>query len=224
MHIDDRKLIAYVEGQLSPAGRAEVEAAVAADPVLGVRLEEQRLLRAAERQAQDNVVKLADRRKPATAPRSPLKLAWPTWASPVALVMAGLMGGYFLSQQAAGEVTAGMDGALVAQSRLARTLDSNLAGATGPIQIGHSFKATDGRYCRTFQVPARRVAGVACREGPRWIVRAFIDTPAPGKVFDGRPTISVTAPAILAAADAMTEGPPLDRQSEIAAKARRWRD
>nr|QQZ48706.1 hypothetical protein JKL49_14625 [Phenylobacterium glaciei] len=35
MKIDDRKLIAYVDGELDAFGRAEVEAAVAADPVLG---------------------------------------------------------------------------------------------------------------------------------------------------------------------------------------------
>ena len=45
MKIDDRKLIAYVDGELDAAGRAEVEAAIAADPVLGVRLDEHRLLR-----------------------------------------------------------------------------------------------------------------------------------------------------------------------------------
>ncbi len=246
MKIDDRKLIAYVDGELDAFGRAEVEAAVAADPVLGVRLEEHRLLRAkvggayagvaqesvpaqlmAAAQAgakAGNVVKLADRRKPPPVAKPQIKLALPAWSSVAATLMVGVVAGYVISQQNAGVLAPSMDGALVARGALAKALDNNLSASSGPARLGISFKTADGRYCRTFQADAQRIAGVACHEGPRWIARMTTAAPAPTKAFDYRTAASATAPAVLAAVDGMIEGEPLDRAGEITAKARRWRN
>ena len=248
MKIDDRKLIAYVDGELDAFGRAEVEAAVAADPVLGVRLEEHRLLRAkvggayagvaqesvpaqlmAAAQAgakagPDNVVKLADRRKPPPVAKPKIKLALPAWSSVAATLMVGVVAGYVISQQNAGVLAPSMDGALVARGSLAKALDNNLSASSGPARLGISFKTADGRYCRTFQADTQRIAGIACHEGPRWIARMTTAAPAPTKAFDYRTAASATAPAVLAAVDGMIEGQALDRSGEIAAKARRWRD
>ncbi|MBR7619664.1 anti-sigma factor [Phenylobacterium sp. 20VBR1] len=246
MKIDDRKLIAYVDGELDAFGRAEVEAAVAADPVLGVRLEEHRLLRAkvggayagvaqesvpaqlmAAAQAgakAGNVVKLADRRKPPPVAKPQIKLALPAWSSVAATLMVGVVAGYVISQQNAGVLAPSMDGALVARGALAKALDSNLSASSGPARLGISFKTADGRYCRTFQADAQRIAGIACHEGPRWIARMTTAAPAPTKAFDYRTAASATAPAVLAAVDGMIEGEPLDRAGEITAKARRWRN
>ncbi|CAN5447202.1 hypothetical protein BH10PSE5_BH10PSE5_19770 [soil metagenome] len=246
MKIDDRKLIAYVDGELDAFGRAEVEAAVAADPVLGVRLEEHRLLRAkvggayagvaqesvpaqlmAAAQAgakAGNVVKLADRRKPPPVAKPQIKLALPAWSSVAATLMVGVVAGYVISQQNAGVLAPSMDGALVARGALAKALDNNLSASSGPARLGISFKTADGRYCRTFQADAQRIAGVACHEGPRWIARMTTAAPTPTKAFDYRTAASATAPAVLAAVDGMIEGEPLDRAGEITAKARRWRN
>lgn len=246
MKIDDRKLIAYVDGELDAFGRAEVEAAVAADPVLGVRLEEHRLLRAkvggayagvaqesvpaqlmAAAQAgakAGNVVKLADRRKPPPVAKPQIKLALPAWSSVAATLMVGVVAGYVISQQNAGVLAPSMDGALVARGALAKALDNNLSASSGPARLGISFKTADGRYCRTFQADTQRIAGVACHEGPRWIARMTTAAPAPTKAFDYRTAASATAPAVLAAVDGMIEGEPLDRAGEITAKARRWRN
>lgn len=246
MKIDDRKLIAYVDGELDAFGRAEVEAAVAADPVLGVRLEEHRLLRAkvggaysgvaqesvpaqlmAAAQAgakAGNVVKLADRRKPPPVAKPQIKLALPAWSSVAATLMVGVVAGYVISQQNAGVLAPSMDGALVARGALAKALDNNLSASSGPARLGISFKTADGRYCRTFQADAQRIAGIACHEGPRWIARMTTAAPAPTKAFDYRTAASATAPAVLAAVDGMIEGEPLDRAGEITAKARRWRN
>lgn len=246
MKIDDRKLIAYVDGELDAFGRAEVEAAVAADPVLGVRLEEHRLLRAkvggayagvvqesvpaqlmATAQAgakAGNVVKLADRRKPPPVAKPQIKLALPAWSSVAATLMVGVVAGYVISQQNAGVLAPSMDGALVARGALAKALDNNLSANSGPARLGISFKTADGRYCRTFQADAQRIAGIACHEGPRWIARMTTAAPAPTKTFDYRTAASATAPAVLAAVDGMIEGEPLDRAGEITAKARRWRN
>ncbi|WP_340646258.1 anti-sigma factor [Phenylobacterium sp.] len=248
MKIDDRKLIAYVDGELDAFGRAEVEAAVAADPVLGVRLEEHRMLRAkvsgayaavvqesvpaqlmAAAQAgakpdPNNVVTLADRRKPSPVVKPQMKVSLPAWSSAAATLMVGVVAGYLISQQNAGVLAPSMDGALVARGGLAKALDNNLSANSGPTRLGISFKTADGRYCRTFQADAQRMAGIACHEGPRWIARMTTAAPAPSKSFDYRPAASATAPAVLAAVDGMIEGDPLDRAGEMAAKARRWRD
>ena len=45
MSIPDETLMAYADGELEPAQRAEVEAALAADPTLVVRVEQHRALR-----------------------------------------------------------------------------------------------------------------------------------------------------------------------------------
>ena len=248
MKIDDRKLIAYVDGELDAAGRAEVEAAVAADPVLGVRLDEHRLLRgkvagayarvadesvparlmaaaqAGARANADNVVKLADRRKPPPPPKVSRPVAWPAWGSMAATLMVGVVAGYLLSQQTPAAMAPGFDGALVARGGLAKALDNNLSATSGPVRLGLSFKTADARYCRTFQVDAQRTAGIACREGARWVARMTTEAPRPAQGFDYRTAATATSPAVLAAVDAMIEGEPLDRQGEIAAKARRWRD
>ena len=247
MKIDDRKLIAYVDGELDAVGRAQVEAAVAADPVLGVRLEEHRLLRskvagayagvaqesvpaqlmaaaqAAAKVDPDNVVKLADRRKPPPVAKPPVKVSLPAWSSVAATLMVGVVAGYLISQQNAGVLAPSMDGSLVARGGLARALNNNLSASSGPARLGLSFKTSDGRYCRTFQADPQRIAGIACREGPRWIARMTTAAPAPTKTHDYRMAASATAPAVLAAVDGMIEGEPLDRAGEMAAKARRWR-
>ncbi|MDO8322828.1 MAG: anti-sigma factor [Phenylobacterium sp.] len=247
MKIDDRKLIAYVDGELDAVGRAQVEAAVAADPVLGVRLEEHRLLRskvagayagvaqesapaqlmaaaqAAAKLDPDNVVKLADRRKPPPVAKPQVKVSLPAWSSVAATLMVGVVAGYLISQQNAGVLAPSMDGSLVARGGLARALNNNLSASSGPARLGLSFKTADGRYCRTFQADAQRIAGIACREGPRWIARMTTAAPAPTKTHDYRMAASATAPAVLAAVDGMIEGEPLDRAGEMAAKARRWR-
>src|SRR5689334_9460733 len=45
MTIPDETLMAYADGELEPAQRAEVEAAIAADPQLAARVEQHRALR-----------------------------------------------------------------------------------------------------------------------------------------------------------------------------------
>lgn len=243
--IDDARLIAYVDGELDARGRAEVEASLAADPLLASRLARHRELKirlartfdpvaleatperlrvAAGGRGQagpDNIVRLADRRNPPKV-KTARNWKWPSWSPIAASLAVGAVAGYGLSHQNAGPLASRPDGALAARGDLAQALERNPAGVTGPIKIGLSFRTAD-RYCRTFQMDARRLAGVACKEGPGWVARmttvAVADAPPPGY----RTAASSISPAVLTAVGQMMVGQSLDKAGEDAARARGWR-
>jgi hypothetical protein len=115
---------------------------------------------------------------------------------------------------------------LVAQGGLAQALDRNLASApesAAPIRVGLSFKARDGRYCRTFTVAASSLAGLACREGLAWDIRAAVFTRSASTEGAYRTAAASTPAPIVAAVQDLIEGSPLDAKGEAEAKARGWR-
>jgi hypothetical protein len=241
MIIDDGRLIAFLDGELDAADRAEVEAALSLDPLLAARLAKLRSVRARisevyaplaedavhERVAngRDNVVRLADRRQPPSPSRPKLNLKWPAWGGLAATFAGGLVLGYAAAHEGGGVLSLRGDGVLMARGDLVRALNENRAGEAGPIRIGTSFKAADQRYCRTFQVETRRVAGVACREGPGWVARMTatdLDAKAGGPT--SAPTASGMPSSVQTAAAAMAVGAPLDEAAERLARARGWKD
>ncbi len=222
--IDDARLIAYVAGELNARARAEVEAALAIDPLLASRLarhrdQQSRGVQTAALEAMPkrrraggriedspaNIVRLADRRK---APR--VKIAqpfkWPSWSPIVLILGAGVIGGYVLAQTSAGPLAARPDGALAAHGALAQALERDPADSAGKVRL--SFRTAD-RYCRVFQV--EDLAGVACKQGPNWIARMTIRAQGPA-----------LPPAVLTAVGQMMVGRSLSRPDEDAARARRW--
>jgi hypothetical protein len=85
-----------------------------------------------------------------------------------------------------------------------------------------TFRDAQGRYCRTFQSAADRLAGLACRGDGRWrVTTATAWTAAPGP--DYRTAASATPPEVLAAVDRMLEGETLDSSQEKAARDADWR-
>lgn len=95
-----------------------------------------------------------------------------------------------------------------------------LAGATtgqgaGPVRIALTFKDRGGLYCRAYQAtgPAP-TAGVACREASGWKVRM---SSVAGPAGAGAPA------AVMAAANAMIAGQPLDATGEARARAAGWK-
>jgi len=223
--IDDAKLIAYVAGELNARGRAEVEAALAVDPLLASRLGRHRDRRlqgevavgaepkrrragGAAEAVPGNIVRLADRRRPARAKASrPFK--WPSWSGVVASLGVGMVGGYLLSHQTSGPLSVRADGALVASGALARALETATAEPPSPVKL--SFRSPDS-YCRAFLVEARSLAGVACKRGPDWIARMTVRAPG-----------AILPPAVLTAVGEMMVGRSLDRAGEEAARAKGWR-
>ena len=243
--IDDARLIAYVDGELDARGRAEVEAALAADPLLAARLARHRELKirlartfdpvaleavperlraaAGASSGPDNVVRLADRRTPPRV-KTVRPFKWPAWSPIAASLAVGVIAGYALSHQDAGPLSARSDGVLAVQGDLARALDSDPTGEAGPIRVGLSFR-TAANYCRAFQMDARRLAGVACKEGPGWVARMTTTTaPVAGPQPAYRTAASALPPAVLTAVGQMMVGQSLDRAGEDRARAKGWRN
>jgi hypothetical protein len=225
----DERLIAYLDGELPPAERVRFEAEMAADPALARQVARQRAL--AARIAGAYVPVLSEPVPPrliavasAANDRGP---GWPrvakrapTWLAMAACLLVGVLAGRALWPES-GALTA-QGGALVARSGLAKALTTQLAADSGPIQVGLSFRARDGRYCRTFQSPADRLAGLACHDGARWVADATFAWTAPTQPTF-RTAASATPPAVLAAVDAMISGDAFDAEQERAARDVGWR-
>jgi hypothetical protein len=144
-----------------------------------------------------------------------------------AVAAVGLFVAVGLNRPAALYATQG--GALVAQAGLDRALTHHLAadpgGAGQPIQVGLSFRARDGDYCRTFSVmQAASVSGVACREGQAWAIRAVvIGPPHAAASGDYRTAASALPEPVMDAVNDLIAGAPLDAQAEAKARASGWR-
>jgi hypothetical protein len=247
MTIPVEKIMAYVDGELDADSRAEVEAAAAADPDVAAALsrhealrrrvadahadvlhepppaELEALIRGANlRQGPPEVVELSARRAQRSRPTL-------TRAQPWALLAAGFAAGLlvmtvFANRSPALYTTHGRQ--LTAQGQLARALDHDLASdpaaSAGPVRVGLSFKARDGRYCRTFNA-APALAGVACREGPAWNIRTAVFTQSKPAETPYRTAAATTPAPVLSAVQDMIDGAPLDAGAEKGAQARGWR-
>ncbi|MFP5330263.1 MAG: anti-sigma factor family protein, partial [Alphaproteobacteria bacterium] len=131
---DDDRLMAFLDGELDEAGRAEVEAAIAADPALAARLEAQRRLRdrlrahygpVADEPVPDRLRSLIETN---VVPfRPPHRAARPAWQLPAAIaasLVLGILGGRILP---GGGPVALDDGRLEARGALAAALQTQLA-------------------------------------------------------------------------------------------------
>lgn len=223
----DERLVAYADGELPADQIAQFEAELAADPGLAQAVERHRALArrlsAAYAPVLDEPVPSrltsAVRQQPATR-RGP-----PQWAAMAACLVVGVAAGVALTRYAgpqAGPIAA-RDGGLVATGRLETALTSQLASQTGPIKLGLTFRTAAGRYCRTFQSPADRLAGLACREPAGWTLQATARMAPAQTQSEYRTAGSDTPGAILAAVDGLIVGDPLDAAAERAARDGGWK-
>jgi hypothetical protein len=183
MAIDDDMLMAFVDGELDEVNRARVERAVAEDPALKARLEQQQRLRdrltahygpVAEEEVPErframletNIVSLS-----AARPR-PARPLWQALAALAATLVLGLaIGRTLLAPAPAVGPFAVEGGTMMARGELAETLETQLASAQprdAATRIGVTFVNNDGRACRTFD--SRAAAGIACRGDNGWQV------------------------------------------------------
>jgi len=249
MNINEDTLLAYADGELDAATRAQVEAAIAADPALARRVQQHqalrgmlsaaydpvldepipsRLLAAAQAPAQGAaVVDLASERaarKPATLRRS---WSWTEWGAMAACLMVGLFAGRGLLLSPPGEDIVNRGGQWVAGGSLAQSLSSQLASvepADAPVKIGLSFLSRGNEYCRTFLLRSDNTAGLACRQGDGWRLRVLAQDGAPaGDASRMRMAASPLPAAVLRAVDEQMQGAPLDAEGERAALQRGWR-
>jgi hypothetical protein len=215
---------AYVDGELTSAERAAFEADMAADPLLAAQVEQQSKLagRIAATYAPILAEPIPGRLHPRTSTADE-RLVWrvglPQWAAMAASLLVGVVAARAFWPEQAALVIRGEH--LEAQGDLARALNTQLASSDGPVRIGLSLRARDGRYCRTFESPRDKLAGLACHEGGRWVAEVTQTwNPAPKTAY--RTAASAISPAVLAAVDAIISGATLDAAHERLARDSGW--
>ena len=228
MTIDEADILAWLDGELAPAEAARVASAVAADPTLARLAETHRGV--AERlrtgfapllaepvTAASNVVEFARREAPQPAPR---RFVMPAWTALAATLVIGLITGSMVGRGAL-VMSPGDRPDVIAQSGLANALDTQLASGPqdGAIRIALTFRARDGKLCRTWAAAAQ--AGIACRAGDDWAIKALAPTAA--SESGGYRTAAGAGPQLMATVDAMIDGAPLDAAQEASARAASWR-
>ena len=234
MKNDDERLMAYADGELSPAEREAMERALAKDPGLREKLAEQQRLKATlsdhygpvaaeevpERLlamlgaggARDDVASLSAAREKRRVP------LWRNLGTIAASLAVGLLAGQIIPFQRGGPI-AMEDGAMIARGELAEALDTRLASAqtqAAATRIGVTFADREGRFCRSFDAPA--FAGLACQDGGNWQVVMTAPSERGGTTQYRQAGSSI----ILAAAQGMMAGAPLDAEAERAAMEAGW--
>ena len=253
MTISDETLMAYADGELDAAARAAVESAMREDPQIekrvaahrtlrrkvqaaySVELSEgvpERLLRAARGAANTQQAKVVDLQgaraameRTASRARSP-RPQWRIAGTIAASLIAGVGLGFFMWGQTEAPLMRSAGGALVARGQLAQALSNQLAAEqsrNSPVQIGVSFRAKSGDYCRTFALSgAVSPSGLACRHGGEWQVQALTQEPGAAGDSGYRTAGSAMPGAILRSVEGQIAGEPLDQAGEMAARQRSW--
>jgi anti-sigma factor RsiW len=244
MTFSEETLGAYADGELDAATRAAVETAMASDPQLAQRIAAQRALRARLEQAFAPVLSepvperlLAGARSAsagqrpsngsALQPRPRARWSWPQWGAIAAgLVIGALLGPLLWRSPAGGTPIDTRGGRMLANGRLEQALSEQLAStqpAGAPVQIGISFRARSGAYCRTFVMQDEsRLAGLACRDRNAWRVETLARTESGPAGAGWRPAGSALPPAVAGTLDGLIAGEPLDAAAEAAARASGW--
>jgi len=248
MKFPTETLMAYADGELDAATRAAIEAEIAADPEVAQEVARHRALQAKLRIAFGDVIHetvpqhliSAARTAPAdthaqvtdiaaarTARQAPDKRrwSWPEWGAIAASLMLGVIGGRITLNDSADAIVA-ENGRMIASGTLASALNTQPGGAAtdgAKVQIGASFRAKNGEYCRTFNVNEdAALAGLACHDADVWRVRALAQSENTTGTGGYRMAATTLPPMIAQAVRETIEGEALDADEEAAARARGW--
>lgn len=234
------RVAAYVDGELDGETRAAFERAMANDPVLEGEVAAQRALReriaghyapVADEPIPDRLSALLTERHEAEVidlaavrarrERRERLPGWRNFGAIAATLAVGVIAGQMVDFS--GSPVASRDGQLVARAGLERALDVQLASAQpddAKVRIGVTFREPRGSVCRSFEGP--ELAGIACRSGDGWRLRqTFAAEPGAGAT-DYRQAGSAHA-GVMAAAQAMMAGDPMDGEAERKAREAGWR-
>jgi hypothetical protein len=245
--------MAYADGELDASARAAVETAMREDPQIEQRLAAHRTLRRKVQAAYSaelsetiperlltaarggksrqgsKVVNLQAARaamKRSKVRARPLPTQWRTAGTIAASLVVGVGLGFFMWGRGDSQIMRSAGGALVARGQLARALSEQLAADQSPgsaVQIGVSFQAKSGDYCRTFALAgAVSPSGLACRHGGQWQLQALAQEPGTVRSPDYRTAGSAMSPTILKSVEGQISGEPLDQAGERAARQRGW--
>lgn len=229
---DDEKFFAWLDGELAPAEAAEMEARVAADPVLARLAEQHRALGAQLRGAFDPIAEApapphlqaalrpsADVIDFAAAKRARPMPSAPQWTALAATLAVGIFVGTLVPHRGSTPVEI-QGGKIYAAAALNQALDTQLASApAGEVRIGLTFRDHAGEICRSFTAQAS--SGLACRNGGRWALKGMFAAPE-GQGSDYRMAAGMD-PNLAALVDSSMAGEPLDAAAEKAAKDKGWR-
>lgn len=248
MKFSDETLMAYADGELDAATRAAIDEQMRHDPQLARQVARHQALRAQLCDAFGSVLaENVPQRLVATAQTAPagdhkvIDLAavrdarmgvtrrWSAshWTAVAASLVIGIVGTLMALQREADPIVAD-NGRMVASGVLAMALDNQPGGVpgSGPAQVGISFVAKGGTYCRTFNVRGADetgwLAGMACHEANGWRVKALAEGhEAAGG--DYRMAASSLPPSVLRAVEDSMAGEALDAAGEAAARQRGWK-
>jgi Anti-sigma factor NepR len=141
--------------------------------------------------------------------------SWAAWGGMAATLVLGTLIGTRLTPP-------GMDeaGRLVVTGDIDKALNSHLASdSPDAVNVQLSFKAKDGRYCRTFSTDSS--AGLACRQPDgAWVLKHLAALPASGSEM--RQASSSLPLSVLAAVDETIAGEALNAEQERAARDTGW--
>lgn len=156
--------------------------------------------------------------------------SWPEWTSIAASLLIGLFAGRAVLQTpdspTSSTLVATTNGEIVATGALAAALSEQAGGAQGnsSVDIGLSFRAKSGEYCRTFSArDTGALAGVACRDADQWRVHALTQGEAEAAGGDYRMAGTHLPPLIRQAVEGAIDGEALDAEQEAAARSRGWK-
>jgi anti-sigma factor RsiW len=113
------------------------------------------------------------------------------------------------------------DAQLIGSGALQRALSTQLASeqTNSPVQIGVSFLAKSGNYCRTFRL--KELGGLACNEAGTWKLQVLART-AGANASQYKPAASDMPPTVVQAVNDTLSGEPLDSKMEAAVRAQKW--
>jgi hypothetical protein len=239
----EEQVHAFVDGELDAAETARLAALMQEDPALADCVARQRALRtelaaafapvldealpARLLQALDATNSAATPIGAARRPRHRVVAARPLWwgAAAASVLIAAIIG-WSLPRNAGGLLVPGQDG-LLAAGALAEALSERIAvdgSAADHVRISLSFRATDGRYCRSFSLDSG-LDGLACHDERGWQIEAIGRQPANSaqSTDDYRQASAAFSPAVLAAISGAQQGESLSPDEEREARERRWR-
>jgi hypothetical protein len=248
MKFSDETLMAYVDGELDADTRNAIEAAIATDPQIAQAVARHRALQFKLRTALGDVIHetmpdrliMAARTSPAgtqgqvtniatarSSKQAPAKRqwSWPEWGAIAASLILGVIGGRAALVGNSADAIVADNGRMIAGGVLASALNTQASGTPsgGNVQIGASFRAKSGEYCRTFTVSEdTAMAGLACREADKWNVRA-LEQGAKTAAGDYRMASTSLPQSIATAVEENIEGEALDAEEEAAALGRGWK-
>jgi len=247
MTFSEETLMAYADGELDVTTRAAIEARMRVDPQIAQEVARHLALRAKLRGAFAEVfVESVPERLIAAAHKAPAGddsgvIDLPTardarhaattrrwsashWAAIAASLVIGVIGTRLALVGDDAPIIA-QDGRMIANSALASALSTQTGGghAGAAVQIGISFLAKSGDYCRTFTVGDKeQLAGLACHNGEQWRVSVLAQSDEPAGA-DYRMAASALPPAVLRAVEDSIAGEALDSAGESAARQRGWK-